>query len=206
MRILKARFGDGGELLRHYLPSLPEGGLFFATREALPEGTPVAVEVRFPELRGRVMLRGAVAWRRAGRHRTKLRAGVGVAFNPAEERKRDFLLAAARNGEAANARRHRRLPVSLDVAFRVAGAGERRGRLDNIGAGGALIATDEPLAPGTELVLDVTPPGGLLPLAIAARVAWARPEEGCGVAFRCRDAGGARRLRELVRRLETQPN
>ena len=45
----------------------------------------------------------------------------------------------------------------------------------------------------------------LRPLEIAGRVAWTRHtegEEGIGVEFKARDAGGTRRLKELVRRLE----
>jgi hypothetical protein len=40
---------------------------------------------------------------------------------------------------------------------------------------------------------------------IEGRVAWRRnaPEEpGAGVEFRCRDIGGMRRLRELIKRIE----
>ena len=51
----------------------------------------------------------------------------------------------------------------------------------------------------------MTPPGSLRPLEIAGRVAWTRHtegEEGIGVEFKARDAGGTRRLKELVRRLE----
>src|SRR5579871_1623839 len=139
MRILQARFHDGDELLRSYLPALDEGGLFFPTREPLSIGAAVAVEVRFPSLRGRLMLRGTVAWRRAGRHRTKLRAGVGIAFDPTEARKRDFLLQVARGGEpSVTARRHRRLPVAIEASFRAPGLGVKQARIDNIGAGGAL--------------------------------------------------------------------
>jgi hypothetical protein len=61
------------------------------------------------------------------------------------------------------------------------------------------------LPPGTEIVLDIMPPSGLRPLAIAGKVAWTRHttgEEGLGVEFKTRDAGGTRRLKELVRRLE----
>ena len=56
-----------------------------------------------------------------------------------------------------------------------------------------------------QIVLDVTPPGSLRPLEIAGRVAWTRHtdgEEGIGIEFKTRDAGGTRRLKELVRRLE----
>jgi len=52
-----------------------------------------------------------------------------------------------------------------------------------------------------ELLLAVDDP----PLDIEARVAWRRADpgnEGLGIEFRCRDTGGLRRLKELVRRLE----
>ena len=78
-------------------------------------------------------------------------------------------------------------------------------RLDDIGAGGAFIRSVSPPQPGTPLVLEVLPPGAAVPLSIEGRVAWARQDpgaEGFGVEFRCRDTGGLRRLKELVRRLE----
>ncbi len=204
MRILRARYRDGEELLRHYQPSLPAGGLFYPTREAIAVGEPVVVEVRFPALRDRMMFRGAIAWRRTGRHRTKLRAGLGIEFLPVEADRRDFLLAVARGEQVEMVvRRHRRLPVDLEVRWRV--LADRTwfdSRIEDISPGGAFVATSETRPPGTELVFDVTPPGNLVPLQIAARVAWVRAERGYGVEFRSRDAGGARRLRELVRRLE----
>jgi Tfp pilus assembly protein PilZ len=204
MKILRARFRNGEEFLRNYQPALPTGGLFFPTREALEVGAPLVVEVRFPALRDRMMLRGLVAWRRPGRHRTKLRAGVAIEFADSEIDKRDFLLAVARGDRTDMVvRRHRRLPVDLDVAWRV--ASDRtwiRSRIEDIGAGGAFVSTSELRPPGTEIVLDVVPPGSLVPLSIAGRVAWVRQDRGVGVEFRWRDAGGARRLRELVRRLE----
>ena len=51
------------------------------------------------------------------------------------------------------------------------------------------------------------PPGATAPQVIEGRVAWARNTpgaEGVGVEFRCRDIGGMRRLRELVKRIERQ--
>ena len=80
MRILRARYRSGEEMLRHYQPSLPGGGIFFPTREAIPLGEPVLIELRFPELCNKQLLRGFIAWRRAGKHRTKLRAGLGIEF------------------------------------------------------------------------------------------------------------------------------
>jgi uncharacterized protein (TIGR02266 family) len=104
------------------------------------------------------------------------------------------------------ARRHRRLPVTLVADWRVVfDRKTHHSHVEDIGPGGAFLRTTDFLPPGTEIVLDVTPPGSLRPLEIAGRVAWTRHtvgEEGIGVEFRARDAGGTRRLKELVRRLE----
>ena len=207
MRILKARFRSGDEFIENYLPALPGGGLFYPTREQIPVGTDLLVEVRFPELANRQMMRAFVAWRRPGRHRTGLRAGLGLELQAQESRRRDFLLAVA-HGEVQDmtARRHRRLPVALIAAWRVALDRETHSsHVEDIGPGGAFLRTTEFLPAGTEIVLDITPPGSLRPLAIAGRVAWSRHttgQEGLGVEFKTRDAGGTRRLKELVRRLE----
>jgi uncharacterized protein (TIGR02266 family) len=207
MRILRARYRSGDEFLRHYQPSLTGGGIFYPTREAIPLGEPVIVEVRFPALPNKTMIRGFVAWRRAGKHRTKLRAGLGVEFLGAETKRRDFLIAVAK-GEIVDmiTRRHRRLPVTLVANWRViCDRDTHHSHVEDIGPGGAFLRTTDFLPPGTEIVLDVTPPGSLRPLEIAGRVAWTRHtigEEGIGVEFRSRDAGGTRRLKELVRRLE----
>jgi len=208
MRILRARYRSGDDFLRHYQPSFPDGGIFFPTREALDVGLPVLVEVRLPPIPQKLMIRGVVAWRRAGRHRTKLRAGLGVEFHAGDAVRRDFLLQAARGEIDAEVvlRRFARLPVELPVEWHVsADRGSFKGCIQDIGPGGAFVRSEHEVDPGTEVVISVVPPGGVLPLSIAARVAWARRttgDEGFGVEFRCRDAGGARRLKELVRRLE----
>ena len=80
------------------------------------------------------------------------------------------------------------------------------GTVEDIGPGGAFLRTSAStigIAPGVDLILGVTLPGSLAAAELAARVAWSAPgEDGFGVEFRCRDAGGQRRLKEVVRRLE----
>ncbi len=207
MRILRARYRSGEEFLRHYQPSLQGGGVFYPTREAIPLGSPILVEIRFPELANSQLMRAFIAWRRAGKHRTKLRAGLGLEFHAAEQKRRDFCVAVAK-GEIVDmvTRRHRRLPVTLEADWRVIQDRETHtSHVEDIGPGGAFIRTTDFLPPGTEIVLDITPPGSLRPLEIAGRVAWTRHtvgEEGIGIEFKTRDAGGTRRLKELVRRLE----
>src|SRR4051812_4044844 len=120
MRILRARYRSGEEFMEHYLDSLEGGGLFYPTRESLTVGEPLLVEVRFPELCNNQMVRGFVAWRRAGKHSAKVRAGIGIEFHGAESKRRDFIVAVAK-GEIVDmiTRRHRRLPVSLSADWRV---------------------------------------------------------------------------------------
>jgi uncharacterized protein (TIGR02266 family) len=207
MRIIRARYRSGEEFLRSYQPSLTGGGLFYPTREALALGETVIVEIRFPGLSNKQMVRGFIAWRRAGKHRTKLRAGLGIEFHQAEAKRRDFLIAVAK-GEIVDmiTRRHRRLPVQLTANWHVVHDRESHSsHVEDIGPGGAFLRTTDFLPPGTEIVIDVTPPGSMRPLEIAGRVAWTRHtegEEGIGIEFKTRDAGGTRRLKELVRRLE----
>ena len=205
MSILRTRYASAEEFLRHYLPALANGGVFFPTREIMADESPVLVEVRFPELGDRMMLRGSIAWRRAGRHRTKLRAGLAVEFDAVEASRRDFLLAVARGQRPfSNCRRHRRLPVDLAARWRMESQPTQfHGRLSDIGVGGAFVLSEERPKEGTEMVLDVSPPRSARPLEISSRVAWVRADRGFGIEFRWRDAGGARRLRELVRRLES---
>ena len=121
MRILKARYRGTGEFLAHVQTSFASGGVFYPTREPIPVGENVVVEIRFPELSDRILCRGFVAWRRPARHRQKIRAGVGIEFLPTEKGKLDFLVALAK-GELERPvapRRHRRLPVELGVSWRV---------------------------------------------------------------------------------------
>jgi hypothetical protein len=73
--------------------------------------------------------------------------------------------------------------------------------ISEIGVGGALLTTPEPLPIDTELTVEVTPPGAAAPLAIAGRVSYHVPSGGSGLRFVSRDGDGDRRLRELIRRL-----
>ncbi|MCB9558678.1 MAG: PilZ domain-containing protein [Deltaproteobacteria bacterium] len=218
LQLVRARFRNGDAFLAAYQTNLPNGGLFIATRNSPPLAAAIVVEVRLPELRDHVYLRGTVAWRRPGRSRamgdgpsspgsTKVRAGFGVEFVAADRRKLEFLLGVARGEIVEMApRRHRRLPIAVDVEWRAKDARHRfSSTVEDIGEGGAFIRTTEFFPIGSAVLLDLRPPGALASVLIEGRVAWTRHtsgEEGMGVEFRCRDRGGARRLRELVRRIE----
>jgi len=207
MHILVARFRDGQEFLEHYQESFLYGGLFFPTRKIIKPGEIVVLDIRMPTLRDYALVRGMVAWHRRGRRGQGIRAGLGIEFLASEQSKRDYLLGLARGDRGANPqRRHRRLPTELRVDWRVPNDTDRHLSLvDDIGAGGAFLRTRHGPPPGAPVLMEIVPPGSSAPQTIEGRVAWARKTpgaEGIGVEFRCRDIGGKRRLRELVRRIE----
>ena len=100
------------------------------------------------------------------------------------------------------------VPIEVEVDWRVPTEPKKHLSVaSDIGPGGAFLFTDAKVDPGTPLVLEVRPPGARQSQTIEARVAWTRStpgQQGLGLEFRCRDLGGQRRLRELVRRFETR--
>ena len=99
-------------------------------------------------------------------------------------------------------RKHHRLPVSVTVRYRIANSSSFVDcAISEIGVGGALLTTPEPIPIDTELTLEVVPPGGAAAIAIAGRVSYHVPTGGSGLRFVSRDGDGERRLRELIRRL-----
>ena len=209
MTILKAHFPTGADFLARFLSDLEQGGLFYPTRRGLAIGETVAVAIRLGRRRSPTLIRGRVIWRRPGKHSTKIKAGIGIEFLDTEVQARDYLLAVARGDSAEMvARRHQRLPVELPVMWQVQGVLEdKTGVLRDIGRGGAFVKTEEPLPGGSDVVLLVSPPGAEVAMPLSARVAWiGHPggQNGFGVEWKARDAGGTRRIKELVRRIEAQ--
>jgi Tfp pilus assembly protein PilZ len=220
MAILIARFQSGDEFLQRYLEESPNGGLFHPTRKAQEVGDSILLDIRMPLLKDSMLIRGTVAWRQRGKRATgqpvtgqlaaptAQRAGLGVTFLSSEVGKRDHLLALCRGEvEPTEAqRKHRRLPIALPVQWRVPNQVENhQGSLDDIGTGGVFIRTTAAPLEGSALVLELASPGRPGSQSIEGRVAWTSSKpgsEGIGVEFRCRDIGGMRRLRELIRRIE----
>jgi Tfp pilus assembly protein PilZ len=189
-----------------FQPDFSDGGVFYPTRKKLPVGRIVTLKVRLGRRQPPLLLFGKIAWRRPGRHLEKIRAGVGVELLPTEHAKSDYLLQLARSGESVKSRRrHERVPVDLQVSWRHEGASEGlHARLRDVGRGGAFLQTAETVHGDDQLVVEIAPPGAEVPMAFTARVAWTGKvgdETGFGIEWRARDAGGGRRIRELVRRI-----
>src|SRR5262249_61765789 len=79
---------------------------------------------------------------------------------------------------------------------------------DAAGGGGVVKrGKAQPRPTGGDAVVRVSPPGAEVAMPLSARVAWkGHPggEHGFGVEWKARDAGGTRRIKELVRRIEAR--
>jgi Tfp pilus assembly protein PilZ len=199
------------EFLTGYQPSGGNGGVFCPTRGKLQVGDMVSVKVRLGRRQPPMIVYGRVAWRRPGRHLLKIRAGIGVEFLPGEQAKCEYLLEMARSGASIHSRRrHERIPVDLLITWRPVGSNEGlQGKLRDVGRGGAFVLSTATVPHGSQVVLEIAPPGAEVPMAFIGRVAWTGKtgeENVFGIEWRARDAGGGRRIKELVRRLTTGPS
>jgi Tfp pilus assembly protein PilZ len=194
------------EFLSGYDPALPHGGVFCPTRRKANKGAAATVRINLGRRQPPLLISGKVIWRRPGRHLQKVRAGICIEFFPSERPKIDYLMNLAKAGETVRSRRrHERLPVEVPVSWHLPGAGAAaRGVLVDIGRGGAFVRTTAVAPSDAEVVLELSPPGAQVAMEFTARVAWIMAqgaEAGFGVEWRARDAGGGKRIRELVRRL-----
>jgi Tfp pilus assembly protein PilZ len=196
------------EFITAFQPSGGNGGVFCPTRSKLQNGDPVSVKVRLGRRQPPMILYGKVAWRRPGRHLLKIRAGIGVEFVPGEKVKCDYLLDLANSGAGVQSRRrHERVLVDLPIIWRPLGSTEDlHGKLRDIGRGGAFVLSPASVPDQSQVVIELAPPGAQVPMAFIGRVAWTGKtgdENVFGIEWRARDAGGGRRIKELVRRLAT---
>lgn len=177
--------------------------IFVPTTDELNTGEQVIVEISSNLLPNKVLIRGSVqAWRPA-LPRMRVRAGATVQLDNDEQTKLTFLhdVLSGRKTDVPR-RKNSRLPVQFACRYRVASSSQFvDSAISEIGVGGALLTTSSPLPLDTELTLEVTPPGGAAPIAIAGRVSYHAPSGGSGLRFVSRDGDGDRRLRELIRRL-----
>lgn len=205
MDILKVRFRTNSDFEASLKSDLPNGGLFCATTAEMEPGQAVVVELNAPALPNKVLIRGTVKSWRPALPRLRVRAGAVVEFDKDEAEKRDFVLETISGDRGpAPRRRHTRLPVSVAVRYRIADSAEQLvSELSEISVGGAMLQTTSPLPIDADIVLEILPPGAAAPIAISGKVTYHRPSGETGLKFIYRDAGGSRRLRELVRRLRS---
>jgi hypothetical protein len=203
VNILKLRIKSADEWRELATSESVADPIFVPTTDELHAGQQVIVEIASNLLPNKVLIRGIVQAWRAALPRMRVRAGATVQLDAEEQTKLTFLnevLSGKRTGVPR--RRHHRLPVHVACRYRIANSPNFvESQISEIGVGGALLTTSDPLPIDTELTLEVTPPGAAAPIAIAGRVSYHVPTGGSGLRFVTRDGDGDRRLRELVRRL-----
>jgi Tfp pilus assembly protein PilZ len=199
MRLLTIAYVSSAEFLSHYSDSHDTGALFFRTRTDLEKGEEVLMEVSYPGLPNRALVRGRVAGSKPGK-------GLWLAFDKADVSTRDFLLQLAR-GEIAvtkqHLRSHNRFPTDLPVEVEVEQNGTQETRAADLSARGAFIQSAEPPAVGTAVRLVIgSGEGDDSNFSIDGEVAWIGGEDeaqGYGVKF-SKGGDDGRRLRALLRR------
>jgi Tfp pilus assembly protein PilZ len=204
LNILRVRCQSAEEFRKLYQPDQPNGGLFCPTTRKLVDGQPVVVELVCKALPNRVLIRGEVVSWRPALPRLRVRAGAVVRFAPEEAPKRDFVLETLGGKRTPTPKRkHTRIPMGLPVKMRIGTEPDPLpAELREISVSGALVACTSQPAMGTEVVLEVVPPGGLSPMGITGRVLYHAGSDQTGIKFMFREGGGSRRLRELVRRFK----
>jgi hypothetical protein len=203
MVILKLRIRSADEWRELVPGDLVTDPVFVPTTDELEAGQSVIIEVSSQLLPNKVLIRGAVQNWRPALPRMRVRAGATIDLASDEQTKLTFLHDVF-SGKRTHVprRRHHRLPVSVMVRYRLANSSSFVDcPISEIGVGGALLTTAEPLPLDTELTLEIVPPGAAAPLAIASKVSYHTPNGGTGLRFVSRDGDGERRLRELIRRM-----
>lgn len=205
MNILRVRCRNLQEFEEHYLPDIPTGGVFCPTTTELTPGTPVVVEMACDGLPNKVLIRGTVTTWRPALPRMRIRAGATVAFEADEVAKRDFVVETLRGQRSATRKRkHTRIPIGIPCKIRLTAALEfTEAELREISVSGGLVASQIQPPVGSDVVLEIAPPGSEAPFDLSGRVVYHAGPNQTGVRFLYREGGGSRRLRELVRRFKT---
>ena len=206
MRLVPCVFSSGEAFLRCYSGDYPHGAVFCETRAKLSLGERILVEVTFPELPNRAVLRGRVVSAVEG-------TGAWVELSGRDESVTRFVVNTASgdiDGTVVNGmvRHHPRYPARVAVRYRIDEIEEtsthRTAEIADLGIGGAFVRAANPPRVGTRINLQLTTANGAATaktLEIDGRVAWTRPGTGFGVRFDQRGPGSAKPLRPLIRRI-----
>jgi len=204
LNILRVRCRSADEFRSFYNSDHPDGILFCPTTTEFQSDASVVVEIACKGLPNKVLVRGIVLSWRPALPRLRVRAGAMVRFAPEEASKRDFVLQTLMGARQDTLKRkHTRFPVGLAVRMRVGSEPESvDAELREISVSGGLVAARVQPAIGTDVIVDIVPPGGVAPMSISGRVLYHACPGQSGVKFMFREGGGSRRLRELVRRFK----
>lgn len=204
MKILKMVFEKGHEFL-DTLVQKDEGQLLRHTpKNAIDKGEQILLEIHFPELPNRVLLRGEVA------QPSKLpKEPVLLRVIPEDQTALSFIIGMAKKEkppEEVKPREHDRIPLEVPVDWSVQGSGDLIiSSTDDVGGGGVQIRTLSPPKVGTRMKLEFVLGGpGSEHISVPGEVAWVRQDaefQGMGVRFTSEGDKEMDKLRALLQRI-----
>jgi len=194
MRLITLAFPSAAAFLTAY----EDGVITASTRTDAVLGEQVLVEISFPGLPNRALVRAAVDGLLIDEE------GLRVRVSDEDASTKDFMLRIAKGELKMSAHReHKRFPASLEVGYKPDDADEQRGTVEDLGAGGTFVRTQSPPAVGTRLTLTISVPADK-PITATGVVAWVKTgpgsNAGFGVDFDALEGDDGRRLRNLLRR------
>ncbi|MDY0003899.1 MAG: PilZ domain-containing protein [Polyangia bacterium] len=204
-RILQAKYASGEAFLKDLRGDEDADEprtFFYTTKIPLSLQEQVILEVLFPEMPSRTLLRGRVAALEESPQ------GALIRFADEESETVEFVIRVAR-GEtdpgSPRGRRYYRIPLEIPVDWQIDGHRDVViSSTDDVSGGGVQIRTQNPPPVGTDVVLLLSlDEMGKEQLRIPGRVAWVRTDEsfsGMGVRFTAESSEEKKRLRDLVRK------
>ena len=200
-RVVRLRGSDlEGVLVEHGAHEAAR--LAFALREPPALGDVVSLEISFGPMADEVVIPATVATvaERPGTRTSR------VTFSVAREESRrvDYVRQVLSGARSASARRHRRVPVDLEVRW--GWNGDRyASRARDLSHGGAFIESRVLPTVGAKVDVELRLPENTAALALDAEVTWLRTRTGApgfGVSFKLPDRSVAARLHDAVRECE----
>lgn len=165
-------------------------------RESLQEGEDLSLEISFGAMVDEVVLPATVDAIDGDR--------VALSVPLSERGKAEYVLQVLAGTRSAAARRHRRVPVNLEVRWTWNG-GRYASRARDLSYGGAFIESRVLPAVGARVSVVLRMPDAAQEIALGGEVAWLRQHTGAsgfGVCFKLPDRSVAARLHEAVRECE----
>lgn len=193
MRLLTLAYPAASDFLAAY--DAASGSLVAQTKTEATIGEQLLVEIAFPRLPNRPLLRASVLGSVDG--------GLRLKLDEADASTRDFLVKMAKGElkvEETTHREHKRFPTALPVRF-LFDSVVHTSMVEDLSAGGCFVRAARPPVVGSKVTLDITAPEDE-PLHLTGLVAWVRggDDAGFGVEFDAPESADGKRLRIVLRK------
>ncbi|MBV1856827.1 MAG: PilZ domain-containing protein [Nannocystaceae bacterium] len=176
--------------------------LRLAIRESLSVGEAVSLEISFGPMVDEVTVEASVASITVDADSGTTHVVVSIAHS--EHGRATYVREVLTGTRSASARRHRRVPVDIEVRW-TSNGNRYASRVRDLSRGGAFIESQILPIIGAKVDVELRLPEGPATLALDGEVAWLRTRTGklgFGVCFKLPDRGVAARLHDAVRECE----